>query len=62
MWFCLRVWAATALWMVMFSTATAHADVPRTADGNGVLAGVYDVKANRVVDIQDPGWLDALSS
>ena len=36
---CLRVWAATALWMVMFSTGAAHADVPRTADGNGVLAG-----------------------
>jgi hypothetical protein len=23
---------------------------------------VYDLKTNRVVDIQDPGWLDALSS
>jgi hypothetical protein len=23
---------------------------------------VYDLKANRVVDIQDPGWLDAFSS
>ena len=23
---------------------------------------VYDLKANRLVDIQDPGWLDALSS
>jgi protein-disulfide isomerase len=39
---CLRVWAATALWMVMFSTGTAHADMPRTADGNGVLAGSGD--------------------
>jgi len=37
--FCLRVWAITPLWFVMFSTSTAHADVPRTADGNGVLVG-----------------------
>jgi hypothetical protein len=40
--FCLRVWAATALWLVMFSTGTAHADVPRTADGNAVMAGSGD--------------------
>jgi Thioredoxin len=39
---CLRVWAVMALWMVMFSTGTAHADMPRTADGNGVLAGSGD--------------------
>jgi protein-disulfide isomerase len=39
---CLRVWVATALWMVMFSTGTAHADVPRTADGNAVMAGSGD--------------------
>src|ERR1700737_2986633 len=39
---CLRVWGATALWMGMFSTGTAHADMPRTADGNGVLAGSGD--------------------
>jgi protein-disulfide isomerase len=37
--FCLRVWAITALWFVMFGTAAAHADVPRTADGDGVLVG-----------------------
>jgi protein-disulfide isomerase len=37
--FCLRVWAATALLLVMFGTATGHADVPRTADGNGVMVG-----------------------
>ena len=37
--FCLRVWPATALSMVMFGTATAHADVPRTPDGNGVIVG-----------------------
>src|SRR6476659_7498128 len=36
---CLRILAATALFLVMFDTATAHADVPRTADGNGVLVG-----------------------
>jgi hypothetical protein len=30
---------AAALWMVMFSTTTAHGDVPRTLDGNGVLLG-----------------------
>jgi protein-disulfide isomerase len=36
--FCLRVWATT-LWLVMFGTGTAHADVPRTADGNGVTVG-----------------------
>jgi protein-disulfide isomerase len=35
---CLRV-LATTLWLVMFSTASAHADVPRTADGNGVMVG-----------------------
>jgi protein-disulfide isomerase len=28
--------------MVMFSTGTAHADMPRTADGYGVLAGPGD--------------------
>jgi protein-disulfide isomerase len=39
---CLRVWVATALWMVIFSTGTAHADVPRTADGNAVMAGSGD--------------------
>lgn len=37
--FCLRVWAISALWFVMFGTATAHADVPRTTDGNGVVVG-----------------------
>ncbi len=36
--FCLRVLVAT-LWLVMFSTASAHADVPRTTDGNGVMVG-----------------------
>ena len=35
---CLRVLVAT-LWLVMFNTGTAHADVPRTADGNGVVVG-----------------------
>jgi protein-disulfide isomerase len=30
---------AAACWMVMFSTPTAHAFVPRTLDGNGVLVG-----------------------
>jgi Thioredoxin len=35
---CLRVCAATAL-LVMFGTGNAHADVPRTPDGNGVLVG-----------------------
>jgi protein-disulfide isomerase len=35
---CLRIWAATAV-LVMLSTDTAHADVPRTPDGNGVLVG-----------------------
>jgi protein-disulfide isomerase len=39
---CLRTWAATALWLVMFSTGTAHADVPRTVDGNAVLVGSGD--------------------
>jgi len=37
--FCLRIWAATALWLGMFGTGTAGADVPRTIDGNGVLLG-----------------------
>lgn len=37
--FCLRVWAAAALWLVMFDTGIAHADVPRTPDGNGVMVG-----------------------
>ncbi len=31
--------SAAALWMVMLSTNTAHADVPRTGDGDGVLLG-----------------------
>lgn len=35
--FCLRVWAATALSLVIFGTPTAHADVPRTPDGDGVV-------------------------
>src|ERR1700753_2432723 len=37
--FCLRVWAISALWFVMLGTGTAHADVPRTTDGNGVVVG-----------------------
>jgi protein-disulfide isomerase len=36
---CLRVWAITALWFVTNCTAAAQADVPRTADGNGVMVG-----------------------
>src|ERR1700758_3214212 len=43
--FCLRVWATlapAALWLVMLTTAPAHADVPRTADGNGVVLGAPD--------------------
>src|ERR1700744_4763421 len=35
---CLRFLAPT-LCLVMFSTASAHADVPRTMDGNGVMVG-----------------------
>ena len=31
--------SAAAWWMVMLSTNTAHADVPRTGDGDGVLVG-----------------------
>ncbi|HEY9302888.1 MAG TPA: thioredoxin domain-containing protein [Mycobacterium sp.] len=41
---CLRVWAVIALWVVMLPTAAAHADVPRTADGNGVLVGSGDAQ------------------
>ena len=37
--FCLRVWTISALWFVMFGTGTAHADVPRTTDGSGVVVG-----------------------
>jgi Thioredoxin len=36
---CLRVLAATALWWVVFGAATAHADLPRTPDGSGVMVG-----------------------
>jgi protein-disulfide isomerase len=36
---CLRVWAATTLWLVAFGVGTAHADVPRTGDNDGVLVG-----------------------
>ena len=36
---CLRVWASTALSLVIFGTGTAHADVPRVADGKAVLVG-----------------------
>lgn len=32
---------ATTLVLVMFTTGTAHADVPRTLDGNGVLVGSW---------------------
>jgi len=39
MWSCLRIFAATALLLVVFGEVTAHADVPRTADGNGVMVG-----------------------
>jgi protein-disulfide isomerase len=39
---CLRILLATALWFAMFSTATGHADVPRTVDGNAVLVGSVD--------------------
>jgi len=35
---CLRVLVATSC-LVMFGTGSAHADVPRTADGNGVMVG-----------------------
>ena len=35
---CLRVLVAT-LSLVMLSTGSAHADVPRTTDGNGVMVG-----------------------
>ena len=42
---CLRLLAVTALWLVMFNTATAHADVPRAADGNGVMVGSNDALA-----------------
>jgi Thioredoxin len=31
--------SAAVLWMVMFGTTIAHADVPRTGDGDGVLLG-----------------------
>ena len=43
--FCLRVWAITGLWFVTFGTAVAQADVPRTADGNGVLIGSAEAPA-----------------
>lgn len=39
---CLRVLAATALWLVMLHTAAAHADVPRTPDGDAVVVGSGD--------------------
>lgn len=32
---------ATMLGLVMFTTGSAHADVPRTLDGNGVLVGSW---------------------
>ncbi len=32
---------ATMLGLVMFTTGTAHADVPRTLDGDGVLVGSW---------------------
>jgi protein-disulfide isomerase len=62
--FCLRVWAVIALWMVMFSTATAHADVPRTADGNGVLVGAGDapVQLEIFCDPQCPDCAEFLST
>jgi len=36
---CLRVLAATTLWLAVFGAASAHADVPRTGDNDGVLVG-----------------------
>jgi hypothetical protein len=36
---CLRVLAATALCWAVFGAESAHADVPRTPDGNGVMVG-----------------------
>ena len=42
---CLRLLAATALWSVLFGAGTAHADVPRTPDGNGVMVGSNDAPA-----------------
>ena len=42
---CLRLLAVTALWSVLFGAGTAHADVPRTPDGNGVMVGSNDAPA-----------------
>ena len=36
---CLGVLAATTLWLAVFGVVSAHADVPRTGDDDGVLVG-----------------------
>ncbi|MGA7133250.1 MAG: thioredoxin domain-containing protein [Mycobacterium sp.] len=36
---CLGVLAATTLWLAVFGVGSAHADVPRTGDDDGVLVG-----------------------
>ena len=38
---CLRVLAATTVWLAAFAAGSAHADVPRTADNDGVLVGFF---------------------
>ncbi|MGO9035637.1 DsbA family protein [Mycobacterium sp.] len=37
--FCLRLLAATVMWSALFGARIAHADVPRTPDGDGVVLG-----------------------
>ena len=38
---CLRVLAATTVWLAAFAAGSAHGDVPRTADNDGVLVGFF---------------------
>jgi protein-disulfide isomerase len=42
---CLRVLAATTLWLAVFAAGSAHADVPRTTDNDGVLVGFFAAPA-----------------
>jgi protein-disulfide isomerase len=42
---CLRLLAVTVTWAALFGAGTAHADVPRTTDGNGVMVGSSDAPA-----------------
>ena len=50
---CLGVLAATTLWLAVFGVGSAHADVPRTGDDDGVLVG-FGASPGAVGDLLRP--------